>query len=103
MSKSSLSNILKIFGGAKPTDAEKEDLFKEATLMTLARATASDTNIKPVEVETVRLIIERVTGEECSDADVRVAANSKLYETAPLDKYLARVGKILDAQLPNLG
>ena len=89
---------MKIFGGAEPTEEEKLALRKEATLMTLARATASDTNIKAVEVSTVRDIISRVTGEEVTDADVRVAANSKLYESAPLEKYLASVGRKLDVQ-----
>jgi uncharacterized tellurite resistance protein B-like protein len=88
--------ISKIFGGSTPTDEEKAQLFKEVAMMVLARATASDTNIKPVEIETVRLIIERVTGEETSDADVRVAANSKLFETEPLERYLNRAGRILD-------
>ena len=98
MSTSSFSNILKIFSGAEPTEAEKQELFKEAALMTLARATASDTNIKPVEVETVRQIIERVTSESYSVADVRVAANSKLFETQPLEKYLAGAGRKLDVK-----
>lgn len=98
MAISSFTNILKIFGGAEPTEEEKQALFKEAALMTLARATASDTNIKPVEVETVRSIIERVTGEETSDADVRVAANSKLFESQPLQTYLARCGRVLDVR-----
>ena len=84
--------------GRVPTEEEKPALRKEATLMTLARATASDTNIKAVEVSTVRDIISRVTGEEVTDADVRVAANSKLYESAPLEKYLASVGRKLDVQ-----
>jgi uncharacterized tellurite resistance protein B-like protein len=98
MSISSFTNILKIFGGAQPSEEEKRELFKEVTAMTLARATASDTNIKPVEVETVRLIIERVIGEEVSAADVRVQANSKLFESQPLERYLARAGRVLDVK-----
>jgi uncharacterized tellurite resistance protein B-like protein len=90
------TNILKIFGGGEPTEEEKAELFKEVAVMTLARATASDTNIKPVEIETVRLIIERVTGENAEEADVRVAANSKIFESEPLEKYLARAGRVLD-------
>ena len=90
------TNILKIFGGSEPTEEEKAELFKEVAVMTLARATASDTNIKPVEIETVRLIIERVTGEEAGEADVRVAANSKIFESEPLEKYLQRAGRALD-------
>ncbi len=95
MSISNFSNILKIFGGAEPSEAEKQELFKEVAVMTLARATASDTNIKPVEIETVRLIIERVIGEEVSEAEVRVQANSKLFESEPLEKYLTRAGRVL--------
>ncbi|TNF86755.1 MAG: hypothetical protein EP301_08035 [Gammaproteobacteria bacterium] len=98
MSISNFSNILKIFGGAEPTEEEKQELFKEVTVMTLARATASDTNIKPVEIETVRLIIEKVIGEDVSEAEVRVQANSKLFESEPLEKYLTRAGRVLDVK-----
>jgi uncharacterized tellurite resistance protein B-like protein len=98
MSISNFSNILKIFGGAEPTEEEKQELFKEVTVMTLARATASDTNIKPVEIETVRLIIEKVIGEDVSEAEVRVQANSKLFESEPLEKYLSRAGRVLDVK-----
>ena len=93
MSMAGLKNILKIFGGSELTEDEKQALVKEAALMTLARATASDSNIKKVEVETVRQIVERVTGEHVSVADVRVAANSKLFESAPLERYLEDVGR----------
>ena len=96
MSISNFSNILKIFGGGEPSEAEKQELFKEVAVMTLARATASDTNIKPVEIETVRLILERVIGEDVSEAEVRVQANSKLFESEPLEKYLTRAGRVLD-------
>ncbi len=98
MSISNFSNILKIFGGGEPTEEEKQELFKEVTVMTLARATASDTNIKPVEIETVRLIIEKVIGEEVSEAEVRVQANSKLFESEPLERYLAKSGRVLDVK-----
>ena len=96
MSMAGLKNILKIFGGSELTEEEKQALVKEAALMTLARATASDSNIKKVEVETVRQIVERVTGEHVSVADVRVAANSKLFESAPLERYLEDVGRKID-------
>ena len=95
MSIKNFSNILKIFGGGEPTEEEKQELFKEVAVMTLARATASDTNIKPVEVETVRSIIEALIGEEVSEAEVRVQANSKLFESEPLEKYLSRASRVL--------
>ncbi len=98
MSIASLGNLLKIFNGAHPTPEEKQALFKEAAIMTVARATASDMNIKEIEVETVQEIVSRITREEISSADVRMAANSKLYESAPLDKYLSKTGSKLDIE-----
>ncbi len=98
MSISNFSNILKIFGGAEPSEEEKQELVKEVTVMTLARATASDTNIKPVEIETVRLIIEKVIGDDVSEAEVRVQANSKLFESEPLERYLTKAARVLDVK-----
>ena len=98
MSIASLGNLLKIFNGDHPTPEEKQALFKEAAIMTVARATASDMNIKEIEVETVRGIVSRITREDISAADVRMAANSKLFESAPLDKYLAKAGRQLDIE-----
>ena len=65
--------------------------------MTLARASSSDSNTHPVEIETVQKIVKKATGEEISAADVRVAAASELYETAPLERYLASCGQRLNA------
>jgi uncharacterized tellurite resistance protein B-like protein len=93
MSITSLSGILKIFGGSQPTAEEQAELAKAVMLMTLARATSSDTNIKAIEVEKVREVLKARTGEDVPAADVRVAANSKLFEDAPLDKYLASSAK----------
>lgn len=95
MSIASLSNIARIFGGKEPNEEERRRVFKEALLMTLARASHSDANVSPVEVESVRQIVQRVTGEEISAADVRIAAASELYETASLDHYLGRVTRKL--------
>ena len=93
-----LEQVFALFGGKEPTDAERRELFNEALLMTVARATASDTNVKPIEVEQVREIYNRVSGEEVSAADVRMAAKSKLYESAPLHSYLGRAAKVLSVE-----
>jgi len=90
------ANIKRIFGGAESSDAERQDLFKEALLLTLSRASSSDVNIRPVEVTTVQKIMQSVAGAQVSAADVRVAAGSELYESAPLDRYLAAVGRKLN-------
>ena len=57
MSIADLSGVLKIFGGSDPSPEEQKDLFKEALLMTLARASSSDSSIQPVEVESIRDIL----------------------------------------------
>ena len=95
MSIASLGGILKIFGGSEPTEEERKELAKEAMLMVLARATAADSNIKNIEVETVRAILREHTQDEFSVADIRVAANSELFEKAPLQKYVSSVGRKL--------
>ena len=96
MSIANLSHVLKIFRGNDMSPEEEKELFREVLFMTLSRASSSDANIAPVEVETVRAILEKTTGEEVSAADVRVAAASELYETAPLEKYLSSCGRKLD-------
>lgn len=87
--------ITEYFGGTIADEATRRELFKEALLLALSRATSSDINIAPVEVDTVIDIVKEATGEEVSAADVRVAARSELYETASLDDYLAVVGRKL--------
>jgi uncharacterized tellurite resistance protein B-like protein len=74
---------------------KRTQLFKETLLMTLARASRSDVNIHPVEVDTVRKLVTKITGEQVTAADVQVAAMSEIYETTPLDRCLARLGKTL--------
>ncbi|MEM9620899.1 MAG: TerB family tellurite resistance protein [Pseudomonadota bacterium] len=95
MSIASLAGVLKIFGGSDPSPEEQAQLAKEVMLMTLARATAADTNIKQIEVEKVREVLHAHTGEDFPAADVRVAAHSSIYERAPLDKYLSSSAKKL--------
>ena len=97
MSIASLAGVLKIFGGSDPSPEEQAQLAKEVMLMTLARATAADTNIMAIEVEKVREVILSRTGEDIPVADVRVAANSRMYEKAPLDKYLSSSARKLTA------
>ncbi len=91
------TNILRFILGGDPTPEERKQLFKEAAFMALARATSADTNIQRVEVETVQRILKKVTGEEVTIADIRVAARSDLFENQPLEKYLSGVGRKLES------
>ncbi len=92
-----LSNVLNIFRG-NDSAGDKEALFKEVMLMTLARATSSDANIDPCEVSTVQRILEQHTGEQFSEADVRQASRPTLFQEAPFSKYLGSVRKKLNSQ-----
>ena len=95
MSIADLSNVLSIFGGSEPDPEKQQELFKEVLLMTLARASSSDSNIQQIEVESIQGILKQETGEEFSIADVRKAARSDLYETVPLRKYLSSASRKL--------
>lgn len=92
MSIRNLAHIKKFFGRAENPE-EKRELYKEMLLMTLSRATRADLVTEDSEVATVQRILLDVIGEEVSSKDVRIAASSELFETASIDKYLARVGQ----------
>ena len=97
MSIADLSNVLSIFRGSDPAPEEQQALFKEVLLMTLARASSSDSAIQSIEVDSIREILQRETGDEFSDADVRKAARSDLYEKVPLRKYLSSASRKLSS------
>ena len=78
------------------TSDEEEQLFKEAVLMVLARATSIDARIHHVEVETVQRVLQKVTGEEISDIDIRIAANFALSEKESLERLLSGIGRRLE-------
>jgi uncharacterized tellurite resistance protein B-like protein len=96
MSIIEFKSIRKFFGNSVPSPEEKQALFQEVMIMTLARATSSDTNIEPVEVETVQALLREEAGADISETDIRLAAASALFENTPLEKYLAKAGSKLD-------
>jgi uncharacterized tellurite resistance protein B-like protein len=95
MSIASLKGVLKIFGESELTEEERTQLAQEVMLMVLARATAADSNIKNIEIDTVQQIIKSHTGVEFEASEIRVAANSVLFEKAPLQKYVASASRKL--------
>jgi len=92
-----LGIVKTIFGGSAPSAEQQQNLVKEVLLMTLARAASADSNTNPVEVETVQRVLKDVTGAEITLADIRVAAASEIFESAPLEKYLSSVASALTA------
>ncbi len=63
--------------------------------MTLARAPKADANIHPVEIETIQQIMQRETGQELTEADIRKAARPHLNESPELREYLRSVRRQL--------
>ena len=95
---STLNHLLKLLGGGDPASEDRQAIFNETVLLVLSRATDSDANIKPIEIDTVREIVKETTGEDVSAADVRNAAHSKIYESAPLERHLASVAGGMDVE-----
>jgi len=93
-----LKIVLKVFRGDKLSLEEASDLVKEVLLMTLARATRSDTHIAPIEVRAVQRFILHATGEDLSEADVRIAASAHLFESISLESALAKVSSSLTSE-----
>ena len=91
MDIANLNSVLKVFGKSSPSEEEQKKLYKQVLLMTLARASSSDANIHPVEIETIQQIMQRETGQELTEADIRKAARPHLNESANLRKYLRSV------------
>lgn len=95
MAIADLTSVLKIFGGSSPSEEDQQNLFAEVLLMVLGRASSSDANMHPVEIKTIQEIMERQTGQELTEADIRRAARPELYADANLRKYLRSVQKQL--------
>lgn len=97
MTIASLANALRVFRGGELDPAGKRELVKEVLLMTLARASKSDTNVVALEVSAVQKAIEQATGEKLSEAEIRVAASAELFENVPIETALSRIRNKLDA------
>ncbi len=74
MAIADLSSVLNILGESSPSEEKHKPLYREVLLMTLARASNADGNIHPVEIETIRQIMQHETSQELTEADIRKAA-----------------------------
>jgi len=89
-----LSYIKKLFKGGHESKGDPQ-AFRELLVMILARATDADAYTHPAEVDTVQAVIKEHLGEDISSADVRIAALSDIYESAPLEKCISRISSQL--------
>ncbi len=90
MALTDLLNIRQLFGGERGDPGP--EAYRELLVMVLSRATDVDAYTDAAEVETVQKVLREYLGEDISSADVRVASKSAIYETAPLEKYVSRIG-----------
>ena len=98
MAIADLSRYLKSFSESSPSEEKQKELYREVLLMTLARASSSDANIHPVEIKTIQKIMQRETGQELTEADIRKAARPELHDSVYLRKYLRSVQRQLKAE-----
>ncbi len=98
MAIADLSRFLKFFSESSPSEEKQKELYSEVLLMTLARASSSDANIDPVEIETIQQIMQRETGQELTEANIRKAARPERYQSVKLRKYLRSGQRQLKAE-----
>jgi len=91
MSLMQLETITGLFRGKELNEADKKEAIREALFMTLSRATAADSNVAGLEVSSVQKILKDAVGEDVSEKDIRVAANSALYKEGSLEKVLGKL------------
>jgi uncharacterized tellurite resistance protein B-like protein len=97
MTFSDFRRRLRALGGSSASEGSQDELYKEVLLMTLARASKADANIHPAEIETILQTMQRETGQDFVEADIRKASQPDLYESANLRKYLRSVqGRLND-------
>ena len=89
------SRVLDVFRGSEHSEEERHELFRELAVMVLSRATRADLHVKTCEAETVQRVLKERFDAEVSLGDIRTAAHSALFETQPLERYVASASRKL--------
>ncbi len=98
MAFGNLRSVLRVFGGSSASEKTQDEIYREVLMMTLAEACRADANIHPLEIQAIQRIMRRETGQDLSEADIRVASRSDTYSSANLLKYLRRARVQLNAE-----
>lgn len=96
MSLVNFSSITKLLRDNGDTAKHKAELFQEVMLMVLARATRVDSNVEKVEIAKVQEVLKEQLGQDFSEAEIRTAASSEVFETQSIERYLASATRKLD-------
>ena len=98
MSLIDFSSMTTLFHDNKRRAKHKQELYRETLLMVLSRVTRVDANIESVEIEKVQEVLKEQLGQEFSEADIRTAASSEIYESQSLERHLSTATRKLDEQ-----
>jgi uncharacterized tellurite resistance protein B-like protein len=90
-------DLLKSLYGGKTIEQEY-DLYAETLYMVLTGASRADLNVESVEISRIIKILKRVLEKDYSEHDIRFAAETQLYETAPIQKYVGKASKHLTVE-----
>ena len=86
--------IKSIFGG-KLSSEQLQELYAETAFMVLSGAARADLHIESVEVEKIRAILSRLLGQEFSSEEIKLAGETELYATEPIQNYVAKASNKL--------
>ncbi|MBT8149877.1 MAG: TerB family tellurite resistance protein [Gammaproteobacteria bacterium] len=98
MATSMFGLIQALFGGNQISEEKQQEIFAETLFMVLSGATRADLNIESVEVEKVKTILKRTLNREYSLAEIKLAGETDLLETAPIQKYVDKASKKLSVE-----
>lgn len=96
MSLVNFSKMTKLLHDNKRRAKHKQVLFQEVMLMVLSRVTRVDSNIENIEVAKVQEVLKSELGQDITDAEIRTAASSEVFESMPLERYLSTATRKLD-------
>lgn len=87
-----------IFNDDELLRGKQQELYAETMFMVLSGAARADLNIEMVEVNRIRDILMDKLERDFSAADIQLAGETELFETAPIQKYVARASKVLTVE-----
>ena len=96
MSLVNFSSITKLLSDNKRRAKHKQELFQEVMLMVLSRVTRADSNIESSEISRVQEVLKAELGQDISEAEIRTAASSQIFEEQSLDRFLATATRKFD-------
>jgi len=96
MSLANFDSITKLFRDSGEKAKHRQELFQEVLLMVLSRATRADSNVELVEITKVREVLKAQLDMDFSEAEIRTAASSAIFETQSLERYLSSATRKLD-------